>query len=552
MHTNDQPTIAIASNFTVESIREPLEYWLEELGIDFKVVFCPFDQVIQQILDPGSSPATAQFATILLQLERWARSPADPVDQARLQQNADLFVKAIQTAVARGRSTDFLAIFCPPAPSLLQNSSFASIETTLHDGLNRLPGVDVLTSRDLEVLYPNENYAFYFDRNAEHLAQEPYTRLCFTMLGTVVARKLYALKSDTRKVIAVDCGNTLGSGVCGEHGPEGIVVDRHREDLQRFLLKQSEGGRLLCLCSKNDEKDVFSVFNQHPEMPLRLDHFTKWKINWNPKSDNIRVLSAELGLGLNSFVFIDDDPFECSAMEAAIPNVLTLHLPPSGAEYESFLRSVWDLDLKRTTDDDRKRMFYYRQNAERVQALAQTTSMEDFLDTLELRVDISPLAKADIVRAAQLTERVNQFNLNGIRRSEAELRGLLNGETAECLIVRASDRFGEYGTVGVMIVHRNHKRLKIASLALSCRALGKGIEQHILNKLVTRAQSGGARTLDFDYRPTTRNTSFGMFLRSLGALKTNGRCSLDRDFLIERSSVSSSRFVLDPNLRYTD
>src|SRR5262249_31612395 len=171
------------------------------------------------------------------------------------------------------------------------------------------------------------------------------------------------------------------------------------------------------------------------------------------------------------FVFIDDDSFECAQVRAVCPEVLTLHLPSDELAIERFLRNTWDLDQKPPTLEDKKRTLYYQQNAKRAQSRQEARSIEEFIANLGLEVEIKPLQEADLARASQLTVRTNQFNINGIRRSEAELRAYMEDRNRSCQVVSARDRFGDYGTVGLMISRPQQDLLIVETLLLSCRAL---------------------------------------------------------------------------------
>jgi FkbH-like protein len=254
-------------------------------------------------------------------------------------------------------------------------------------------------------------------------------------------------------------------------------------------------------------------------MPLKREHLSAWKINWKPKSDNVVDLSLILDLSLNSFVFIDNDPRECLEIERRCPEVLVLCPPADDGKMKQFLRNVWDFDRRPLTRDDQKRTLYYRQNADRAQERKHWTSLEGFLQSLELRVDISRLVQDDIRRVQQLMERTTQFNLNGIRYSLAELEGAMRSSERLSFVVRATDRFGDYGTIGLIICRLAQASLVIESLLLSCRALGKGVEDRVFSALAEMAENLGATRLDLAYRPTNRNITLRSFLEKKGACK---------------------------------
>jgi FkbH-like protein len=285
--------------------------------------------------------------------------------------------------------------------------------------------------------------------------------------------------------------------------------------LQAFMARQADAGMLLCLCSKNNEKDVLDVFDQRSDMVLKREHLAAWRINWNGKPDNIRSLAAELNLGLDSFIFIDDNRVECESVRIHCPDVLTLQLPADSGAFDSFLDHVWAFDHAPPTDEDRSRTRLYQEETGRRQLREQALSLRDFILGLQLRAAIAEATDDDLGRISQLTIRTNQFNFTTIRRSESEIRQLLRAH-ATCLAVRVADRFGDYGLVGVVIYEKQPDRYKVDTFLLSCRVLGRGVEHVVLAELGRRAARDNRRFVELTYRPTGRNLPAGGFINSIG------------------------------------
>lgn len=242
------------------------------------------------------------------------------------------------------------------------------------------------------------------DQLSDALARVPYTPLFFTALGTMIVRRLYSLQNLPRKVIVLDCDRTLWVENCSEDGAEGVGIDEPHRVFQEFLLAQQRAGMLLCLCSRNNESDVLEVFRRHAGMALKLEHLAAWRINWLPKSRNLQSLANQLGLGLDSFIFIDDDPFECAEFEAACPRVISLPLPDESREIPGFLAHVWAFDhIKPPSLEDQKRTRFYRSDQERQLFRQQTASLMDFLAGLRLQVCFELLAPHHYARVSQLT-----------------------------------------------------------------------------------------------------------------------------------------------------
>ncbi|HXE84565.1 MAG TPA: FkbM family methyltransferase, partial [Gemmatimonadales bacterium] len=374
-----------------------------------------------------------------------------------------------------------------------------------------LPHVSVISSASLMARYPVKNA---HDPHSDHLAHIPYTREGYAAIGTAVFRALAGLKGPLYKVIAVDCDNTLWKGVCGEDGPLGVEVTPAHRRLQEFLIEQTKAGMLLCLCSKNSEQDVFDVLDQHPAMVLRREHLAAWRINWESKSNNLMGLARDLELGLDSFIFLDDNPVECADVRSNCPDVLALQMPVN-------LDQVWAFDRRHTggagaTDEDRRRTRLYQENAQRQQFRERTGSLRDFIAGLDLRVTIADMSDADLGRVSQLTYRTNQFNFTTVRRSEPEIRAFLQRNDATCLVVRVSDRFGDYGLVGAVLYETRADRLAVDTLLLSCRVLGRGVEHAVVAELGRRALAAGKRLVELPYRPTAKNAPAREFLAGLG------------------------------------
>ncbi|HKV13155.1 MAG TPA: amino acid adenylation domain-containing protein [Thermoanaerobaculia bacterium] len=512
-------TVAVAATFTADPVAGPLRFWLRQLGLGSRVEIAPYNQVFQQLLDPGSLLAGNREGVnaVLVRWEDWLRDRAEGEAGERIARGARDLVDALRAAAGRDMAPCLVA-FCPPSPAALADPGLAALSRDLEEELaaelGGLPGVHVLPSAELAAGCPGDAI---HDSAADELGHVPYQPLFFTALGTALARRLYALRGRPRKVIALDCDQTLWRGVCGEDGPLGVEIDPPRRALQELMCLQHEAGMLLCLCSKNDEQDVLRVFAERSDMPLALERFVSWRINWEPKADNLKALAAELGLGLDSFLLVDDNPVECAAVRAACPEVLTLQLPDDPGRIPGFLQNVWAFDRLRVTEEDRRRTALYRQNVERERLRESSPSLAEFLRGLELEVRIAPASAGELERVSQLTHRTNQFNTTTIRRSEAEIEGLRRGGH-ECLAVRVRDRFGDYGLVGVLVLAASGDAFRVDNLLLSCRVLGRGVEHRMLARAGALARERGLPWVDVDFAPTGRNRPALDFLQSAARL----------------------------------
>lgn len=253
--------IAICATFTAEPVADSLQYWLDYLRIPARIEFAPFDQVIQTLIDPAGifTRNHGGLNVVLLRVE----------DRDRF---GDTLDAALRTAAS-------------------------------------------LSASPIRVFV----CAYEADPAGDRLGHIPYTEEGFAALGTTIARAFHASRRAPYKVIAVDCDNTLWRGICGECGPRGIEIDAASLTLQRFLKARQQEGMLLCICSKNSSEDVEETFDAHPEMPLRRSDFVASSVNWLPKSENIQSLAAELSLGLDSFIFLDDNRWKQRKFRPAAP-----------------------------------------------------------------------------------------------------------------------------------------------------------------------------------------------------------------------------------------
>jgi FkbH-like protein len=335
-----------------------------------------------------------------------------------------------------------------------------------------------------------------FDPHAEQLGDVPYTPLFFAALGTVVARRLHARRMKPFKAIALDCDNTLWRGICGE---EPVALDEPARRLQEFMRAQRDAGMLLVLSSKNNERDVEETFAAHPEFPLKYEDFIARRVSWASKADSLQEMAGELNLGLDSFILVDDSAKEIAEVRAAHPEVLCLELPRNIDRIPHFLEHVWAFDKFQVTEEDRKRNESYRTEAARGRLEREAGSLEKFLEELQLEVRIQRMAEAQAPRVAQLTQRTNQMNTTLIRRTEQEVRA------SECYTVDVSDRFGSYGLVGALFLVEDGEALILENLLLSCRALGRGVEQRMLAWAKEQSPARGKARLEIPVVEGPRN-----------------------------------------------
>ena len=326
------------------------------------------------------------------------------------------------------------------------------------------------------------------------------------------------LTGRTKKVLALDLDNTVWGGVLGEDGPEGIEVepaDGYRgaafHAFQRVAGQLAAQGVLLVAASKNDPEPVREVLRGHPGMVLREEDFVRVAAGWGPKPEALRETASALGLGVDSFVFVDDSPYECGLVRHALPEVTVVPVDEEPALHlEKLLRDGW-FDVREVTDDDRGRAVRYREELVRKDFLDTFDSLADYLRELRVSVRVTPAGPEDVARVSQLTLRTNQFHLTTRRLQPAEVRELCAGDDTRVLTVRSGDRFGDNGLVGAVFLRRVKNTVHIDNFLLSCRVFARGIEQACLASVLRRARAEGAEEVVGAYRKSAKNAKVADF-----------------------------------------
>jgi FkbH-like protein len=507
--------LTIAATFTAEPLLPSLRYLLETAGIALDVRFAPYNQVFQELLSPTSLLAqnVSGINVLLVRIEDFLRGAKD-VESAgvTLGRIVPEICAALTAHTDRSKSPTILSVFPPSGRSLEPlGREIAAANATLLAHAASIPGLVILPSGEIELALTGDRY----DDSSDELAHVPFTEGHYAAISLSLARKVHALRVPAHKVLVLDCDETLWQGVVGEDGVDGISIPTDLAQLQAFAVEVQKKGVLVCLVSKNSEQDVLDVFAKRADMILKSEHIVGHRINWEIKPRNIRALAQTLNLGLDSFVFIDDNPVECELMRRELPQVVTLQLPPQN-EIASFLSHLWTFDKLAVTDEDTRRTTMYRENAARQQSEESATDIAAFIASLGVVVDIDPPAEAEWPRLAQLTQRTSQFNFTTGRRSEAELRAL-QSDGKSILRIRVRDRFGDYGIVGLAIAAAADDSLVVDTFLLSCRVLGRGVEHTILRRLGEMAKTQGLGFVDLICIATSKNEPARAFADSVAA-----------------------------------
>jgi FkbH-like protein len=352
-----------------------------------------------------------------------------------------------------------------------------------------------------------------------HLYQMPYNKNFIANFEERLVKYLIKLKQEDKKVIVLDCDNTLWKGVLGEDGIEGIKCDLNEEGLlfnhfQQFILQKKAEGFLLTLCSKNNENDVKEAFIKK-RMPLDWNDFVVKKINWADKQLNLQEIANELNLGINSFVFIDDSDFETNSVKELLPEI---HVIKFEHDYNQLLQVFNDINLtkKNITDDDLNKTEQYLQESLRTQIRDNSASFENYIESLQINIQLDVNSIKDLERISQLTEKTNQFNFNKKKYEYAELFELIQKGNLKVYSVKVSDKFGDYGLVGVILVKFENDLAVLENYIMSCRALGRRIEYDFLN-LVERKlfEENGIEIKQIKFVKTEKNAPAEKFYNEI-------------------------------------
>jgi FkbH-like protein len=507
-------TLLLVSTFTPHPLKSPLELWCQAFNVPVAANFLEFDQIEQTLLSESSEfTANAQGLNVVLTRPEDLLSERDASGMARGQQ----LMQAIQTFAKR--QPGIVVGNLPPLTSVFASVSRLSVERLRvwwQTELEQIEGVQIL---DFAGVIEDVGRQRARDSSMEVIARAPYSQSVYQQLGIAIARLIRKTFLPAKKVIALDCDNTLWGGVIGEDGIDGLALSddypgRSFRLFQQSLLAYRRRGILLVLISKNEAADVWQVFDQHPEMVLRRSDIAAYRINWQSKSENLRAVAQELNLGLDSFVFIDDSPTERLEVEANSPEVTVVPMPDNATQYVEILSKLWCFDTASLTLEDRKRTEYMQQEQERQFLQQDASTLGSYLQALQLVVHIRPATERDLPRVAQLTQKTNQFNLSLNRRSLAEVRELQASK--DILVMDVSDRFGDYGLVGLAILERDRDSANLDTLLMSCRVLGRGVEDAFLSVIATLAAEQGLTQLVAPYHPGPRNSQVKQFLLNSG------------------------------------
>ena len=515
--------LAVLSNSMVDFIIPTLVGTAARHGIALECIKAEYDQVIQQALSPDSVINRAKPDGVLLALDYRALPLRCQVgsreEAAKAVRQALSFIETARTGLrANGKLVCILQTIAPPAERL-----FGSLDRVLPGALrNMIEQVNIGLAEsivgtedillDVAGLAETVGLAEWHSPTEWNLAKLAFSNSYLPLYADHVARVLAALRGKSRRALVLDLDNTLWGGVIGDDGIGGIQCaqgDPTGEaflSVQRLVLDFRGRGIVLAVCSKNNDETARLPFRDHPEMLLKEEHIAVFQANWNDKAINIKAIAKELSLGVDSLVFLDDNPVERNLVRELLPEVAVPELPSDPALYARTLAAAGYFESIIFSDEDVKRARYYQDNAKRVELQSAAGDVDSYLASLDMEITFQPFDETGRGRIAQLINRSNQYNLTTKRYTEAEVAAAERDPGCFTLQVRLSDRFGDNGMISVVICRQHaDSEWEIDTWLMSCRVLGRQVEQMVLREILHHAKRRGIRKLVGTYRPTDRN-----------------------------------------------
>lgn len=489
-------------------------------GLRLGVEDAQFDNVLQTLEQmPVQDPAQAPIAVFLPWNERLLDGHGRSTDE-RVAEELAFWKRAWDLARAKGATRIVQVGFdwIGPGPlgyHLSVDQGDVSVVRRTNEAVREaLPAGGYFVP--LDALSGVEGRRSFYDDRARFWTRQPFSERGLTVLGASIAAGVQALLHGPRKVLALDLDNTLWGGIVGEVGPLGVIVAGSAEGeaflaFQRYLKSLADRGILLVVCSKNNPEDAREPFRSNPEFVLRLDDFAAFEANWSPKVQSLRRIASTLRLGLDSFVFFDDNAAEREHVRQALPEVLVLEAPADPSGFVRVLEDSLAFEALALTAEDRLRQAQYVAEGHRRAAAEGASTLDDYLRSLDMHGVVREIGDVDMPRVVQLLAKTNQFNLTTRRHGVEDVRRLLGTPGAIGLTLRVRDRFGDHGLVALAIAVPDEssaeeaRTLRVDSFLMSCRVIGRTAEHLLIRRLIETARTLGYRALVGEYVPSSKN-----------------------------------------------
>jgi FkbH-like protein len=515
--------VACVSTFTIRPLLPYLTIAGHAAGFRVDAHFTEYDGWAREILDPGSELRrfAPEVLLMLLALDDLVSDRDYGIGTTNPHAHTDAVMDRVADAFSAARAWHsgpivmhtFWTSRRGPTGVIGQRTSaspagwVADLNVQLAALTESMDGVYLLDTE--EVLLHRQSGALD-DAKWRHLAGMRLGYDALWELARAQVRFLAPSKGLTRKCVVVDLDNTLWGGVVGEEGLAGIKLGKDSPgseyvEFQRYLASLADRGILLAVNSKNNLDDVMEVFRDHPEMILTEDSFATMRVNWLPKTGNLVSIAEELNIGLDSLVFVDDNPHERELVRQLLPAVATPELPADPARFRATVELMPGLQTLAVTDADRARPGQYRAKRKRDQVRIAAGSVDDYLRSLDLRLRIARARDTDVPRVHQLFQRTNQFNTTSRRYSLEDVKTFAVSSAHRLWTLHAQDRFGDHGLVGVALVRRGTHDHTVDSFLMSCRVIGYGMETALLARIAADATADSVGRLIGEFRATAKN-----------------------------------------------
>lgn len=515
--------LAILGSATISHLPPGIRVAGLRRGLAIEVYEAPYGMYWQEMMDKSSGLHAFQPEVVLLALDARHAAALETAEAI-----LDTMRACWKQAKASFNCQVLQQTLLPVFPNLMGNNesrlphSSAKIVGELNELLRPASdeaGVDLLS---LDRFSAAEGLDFWYEPGIWHRSKHEVHPRATASYGDQVARLIAAGRGRSAKCLVLDLDNTLWGGVIGDDGLEGIVLGQGSgtgeafAEFQRYAKGLSERGVILAVCSKNDEKNALEPFLSHPEMVLKREDIACFVANWTDKATNLRSIAKQLNIGLDALVFADDNPVERALIRRELPMVAVPEMPEDPALYVQMIAAAGYFEGLRITAEDRARSEQYRANAERERLKDSVTDMASYLDSLRMVMTAQPFDRIGLARVTQLINKTNQFNLTTERLTEAEVEERMLDPRRVTLQVRLADRFGDNGMIAVLIAQVFGTDAVIETWLMSCRVLGRKVEEACLNVLAERSAVLGAKKLIGHYRPTEKNNMVREMYRGLG------------------------------------
>jgi FkbH-like protein len=535
--------LTILGNYTTHYLSDALIATGPRHGLIIDVIETPYDQLAQEVFNTESTLRHSNPDAILLAIDHRPLGVVENlVDAEKARAVVAGALELLRSLIEQIRST--MAVPCIlqtlPQPNEGWTGSFDALfpgsvrsqVAAINQGIRDLCVETRSPLLDVEYLAASIGLARWHDANLWHSSKVAQSLDYVPHLAEHLAKVIAALRGKSRKCLVLDLDNTIWGGVIGDDGMEGIKlangspVGEAFRAVQTYALACRQRGIVLAVCSKNEETNAREPFRNHPDMLLREDHIAVFIANWIDKASNLRAIAETLNIGIDALVFVDDNPAERARVRQMLPEVAVPELPEDPAYYAETLAAASYFEALTISEDDRQRADFYRKNAMRSAEMRKLGSIDEYLASLDMECALLPFDEVGRARISQLINKSNQFNLTTKRYTEVQVAEIEHDPNAFHLQVRLVDRFGDNGMISVVIFRKAGLEWLCDTWLMSCRVLGRRVEEAILQAVVAQASAEGAEALIGRYIPSAKNAMvadhFGKLDFSLTAREPDG------------------------------